>query len=101
MEVLRELCEELTSQKSQQEVRRALRDYEQKIERLRRCASEIQTTLQPAAGGTVRNKLVPHEKGHTRIREKRERKSLAKSDVTDYSLRIIPFLSGFIFLPVF
>uniref|UniRef100_A0A480L0G3 Nesprin-2 n=2 Tax=Sus scrofa TaxID=9823 RepID=A0A480L0G3_PIG len=59
MEVLRELCEELTSQKSQQEVRRALRDYEQKIERLRRCASEIQTTLQPAAGGTVRNKGTP------------------------------------------
>uniref|UniRef100_A0A8C3X5K7 Nesprin-2 n=1 Tax=Catagonus wagneri TaxID=51154 RepID=A0A8C3X5K7_9CETA len=56
MEVLRELCEELTSQKSQQEVRRALRDYEQKIERLRRCASEIQTALQPTAGGTVRNK---------------------------------------------
>ncbi|KAK1339277.1 hypothetical protein QTO34_019958 [Cnephaeus nilssonii] len=47
MEVLRELCEELTSQKSQQEVRRVLRDYEQKIERLRKCASEIHATLQP------------------------------------------------------
>ncbi|XP_070325555.1 nesprin-2 isoform X5 [Odocoileus virginianus] len=56
MDVLRELCEELTSQKSQQEVRRALKDYEQKIERLRKCASEIHVTLQPTLGGTSRNK---------------------------------------------
>ncbi|KAF4017561.1 hypothetical protein G4228_009109, partial [Cervus hanglu yarkandensis] len=56
MDVLRELCEELTSQKSQQEVRRALKDYEQKIERLRKCASEIHATLQPTLGGTSRNK---------------------------------------------
>ncbi|XP_036887040.1 nesprin-2 isoform X2 [Sturnira hondurensis] len=56
MDVLRELCEELTSQKGQQEVRRALKDYEQKIERLRKCASEIHTTLQRTVGGTSRNK---------------------------------------------
>ncbi|KAJ8788309.1 hypothetical protein J1605_000365 [Eschrichtius robustus] len=56
MDVLRELCEELTSQKSQQEVRRVLKDYEQKIERLRKCASEIHMTLQPTVGGTSKNK---------------------------------------------
>ncbi|XP_057586422.1 nesprin-2 [Hippopotamus amphibius kiboko] len=56
MDVLRELCEELTSQKSQQEVRRALKDYEQKIERLRKCASEIHMTLQPTVGGPSKNK---------------------------------------------
>nr|XP_060475711.1 nesprin-2 [Panthera onca] len=56
MDVLRELCEELTSQKSQQEVRRALKDYEQKIERLRKCASEIHGALQPAVGGVSKNK---------------------------------------------
>uniref|UniRef100_A0A2K6JTW1 Spectrin repeat containing nuclear envelope protein 2 n=1 Tax=Rhinopithecus bieti TaxID=61621 RepID=A0A2K6JTW1_RHIBE len=55
MEVLRELCEELPSQKSQQEVERLLKDYEQKIERLLKCASEIHTALQPAAGGTSKN----------------------------------------------
>nr|XP_035116587.2 nesprin-2 isoform X2 [Callithrix jacchus] len=55
MEVLRELCEELPSQKSQQEVKRLLKDYEQKIERLLKCASEIYTTLQATAGGTSRN----------------------------------------------
>uniref|UniRef100_A0A8C4MAE4 Nesprin-2 n=1 Tax=Equus asinus TaxID=9793 RepID=A0A8C4MAE4_EQUAS len=56
MNVLRELCEELTSQKSQQEMRRVLKDYEQKIERLRKCASEIHMTLQPTVGGTSKNK---------------------------------------------
>ncbi|XP_036094192.1 nesprin-2 isoform X6 [Rousettus aegyptiacus] len=56
MVVLRELCEELTSQKSQQEVRRVLRDYEQKIERLRKCASEIHMALQPTVGGTSKNR---------------------------------------------
>ncbi|PNJ70701.1 SYNE2 isoform 5 [Pongo abelii] len=55
MEVLRELCEELPSQKSQQEVKRLLKDYEQKIERLLKCASEIHMTLQPTAGGTSKN----------------------------------------------
>ncbi|XP_025298589.1 nesprin-2 isoform X2 [Canis lupus dingo] len=65
MDVLRELCEELTSQKSQQEVRRALKDYEQKIERLRKCASEIHMTLQPTMGGTSKNKETtnPSENG--------------------------------------
>ncbi|EGV99759.1 Nesprin-2 [Cricetulus griseus] len=43
--VLRVLCEELTSPESQQELKRALRDYEQKIERLVKCASEIHMTL--------------------------------------------------------
>lgn len=61
MAVLRELCEELTSQKSQQEVRKVLQDYEQKIERLRKCASEIHVTLQPPVGGTSKNKLVLHK----------------------------------------
>ncbi|XP_058423073.1 nesprin-2 isoform X4 [Diceros bicornis minor] len=56
MDVLRELCEELTSQKSQQELRRVLKDYEQKIERLRKSASEIHMTLQPTLGGTSKNK---------------------------------------------
>ncbi|XP_042637078.1 nesprin-2 [Orycteropus afer afer] len=56
MEVLRELCEELTSQKSQQEMKRVLKDYEQKIERLRKSASEIQMTLQPMVGGMSKNK---------------------------------------------
>ncbi|XP_053784228.1 nesprin-2 isoform X1 [Desmodus rotundus] len=56
MDVLRELCEELTSQKRQQEVRRVLKDYEQKIERLRKCASEIHTTLQRTVGGMSKNK---------------------------------------------
>uniref|UniRef100_A0A673TZC2 Spectrin repeat containing nuclear envelope protein 2 n=1 Tax=Suricata suricatta TaxID=37032 RepID=A0A673TZC2_SURSU len=56
MDVLRELCEELTSQKNQQEVRRVLKDYEQKIERLRKCASEIHMTLQPMVGGLSKNK---------------------------------------------
>uniref|UniRef100_A0A2K5XMG3 Spectrin repeat containing nuclear envelope protein 2 n=1 Tax=Mandrillus leucophaeus TaxID=9568 RepID=A0A2K5XMG3_MANLE len=55
MEVLRELCEELPSQKSQQEVKRLLKDYEQKIERLLKCASEIHMTLQPTVGGTSKN----------------------------------------------
>uniref|UniRef100_A0A2K5QQZ4 Spectrin repeat containing nuclear envelope protein 2 n=1 Tax=Cebus imitator TaxID=2715852 RepID=A0A2K5QQZ4_CEBIM len=55
MEVLRELCEELPSQKTQQEVKRLLKDYEQKIERLLKCASEIHTTLQATGGGTSRN----------------------------------------------
>ncbi|XP_066128936.1 nesprin-2 isoform X3 [Saccopteryx bilineata] len=56
VDVLRELCEELTSRESQQELRGVLRDYEQKIERLRRSASEIRTTLQPMGGGTSKNK---------------------------------------------
>lgn len=56
--VLQELCEELTSQRSQQDTRRVLTDYEQKIERLRKRASEIRMTLQPTVGGTSINKLV-------------------------------------------
>ncbi|XP_073098376.1 nesprin-2 isoform X4 [Manis javanica] len=54
--VLQELCEELTSQRSQQDTRRVLTDYEQKIERLRKRASEIRMTLQPTVGGTSINK---------------------------------------------
>ncbi|XP_049755484.1 nesprin-2 isoform X1 [Elephas maximus indicus] len=56
IEVLRELCEELTSQKSQQEMKRVLKDYEQRIERLRKSASEIHMTLQPMAGGMSKKK---------------------------------------------
>ncbi|XP_008061512.1 nesprin-2 [Carlito syrichta] len=55
MDALRGLCEELTSQKKQQEVKRLLRDYEQKIERLLKCASEIHITLRSALGGPLKN----------------------------------------------
>ncbi|XP_006864630.1 PREDICTED: nesprin-2 [Chrysochloris asiatica] len=55
MEVLGELCEELTSQKSRQEIKRVLKDYQQKIERLRKSASEIHMALQPM-GGTSKTK---------------------------------------------
>ena len=78
MDVLRELCEELTSQKSQQEVRRALKDYEQKIERLRKCASEIHGALQPAVGGVSKNKWVLHKINYTSGENKR--KPLARSN---------------------
>lgn len=71
MVVLRELCEELTSQKSQQEVRRVLRDYEQKIERLRKCASEIHMALQPTVGGASRNKLVLRKNSFASRKKKR------------------------------
>ncbi|XP_054546967.1 nesprin-2 isoform X3 [Talpa occidentalis] len=54
--LLRELCEELTSRDSQQEVRRALRDYEQRVARLRKCALEVHMTLQSTVGGPSRNK---------------------------------------------
>ncbi|XP_054988523.1 nesprin-2 isoform X1 [Sorex araneus] len=56
MEVLRDLCDELTSPKSQQEVRRVLRDFEQKLGRLRKCAAEIQGTLRPTLGATSKTK---------------------------------------------
>lgn len=79
MDVLRELCEELTSQKHQQEVRRVLKEYEQKIERLRKCASEIHMTLQPTVGGTSKNKLVLLHKSSYASGKKNERKPLAKS----------------------
>lgn len=56
--VLRVLCEELTSPEDQQELKRALRDYEQKIERLLKCSSEIHTTLQSPQGGAPKERLV-------------------------------------------
>lgn len=84
MDVLRELCEELTSQKSQQEMRRALKDYEQKIERLRKCASEIHRTLQPTMGGTSKTKLVLLENNYTS--GKNEMKLLVKSNEKECSL---------------
>ncbi|XP_045143561.1 nesprin-2-like [Echinops telfairi] len=56
MQVLREICEELTSQKSQHQVKRALTDYQQKIERLRKSASEIHGALQATPGGVSRDK---------------------------------------------
>lgn len=95
MDVLRELCEELTSQKSQQEVRRALKDYEQKIERLRKCASEIHMTLQPTMGGTSKNKLVLRKNNYTLGKNKI--KLFAKSNERS----IIFSLLVFIFLPLF
>ncbi|XP_038193388.1 nesprin-2 isoform X4 [Arvicola amphibius] len=54
--VLRVLCEELTSPESQQELKRALGDYEQKIERLLKCASEIHMTLQSSQAGTLKER---------------------------------------------
>lgn len=84
MDVLRELCEELTSQKSQQEVRRALKDYEQKIERLRKCASEIRMTLQPTMGGSLKNKLVLQRNDYTSGKNKM--KLLAKSNDRECSV---------------
>uniref|UniRef100_E9QP46 Nesprin-2 n=1 Tax=Mus musculus TaxID=10090 RepID=E9QP46_MOUSE len=63
--VLRVLCEELTSPEDQQELKRALRDYEQKIARLLKCASEIHTTLQSSQGGALeeRSALITTENG--------------------------------------
>ncbi|XP_023373370.1 nesprin-2 isoform X2 [Otolemur garnettii] len=61
MDVLRELCKELASQKSQQEVRAVLRDYEHKIERLLKCASEIHSVLQPTMGGISKTELLLHK----------------------------------------
>nr|XP_021491241.1 nesprin-2-like [Meriones unguiculatus] len=49
--VLRALCEELTSPEDRQELRRTLRDYEQKIERLLKCAAEIHVSLQSSRAG--------------------------------------------------
>lgn len=89
MVVLRELCEELTSQKSQQEVRRVLRDYEQKIERLRKCASEIHMALQPTVGGTSKNRLVLHKNSFASGKKKNEIKPLAKSNNIEYYLFFI------------
>ncbi|KAM7323358.1 hypothetical protein ACRRTK_017464 [Alexandromys fortis] len=54
--VLRVLCEELTSPESQQELKRALGDYEQKIERLLQCASEVHVTLQSSQAGTLKER---------------------------------------------
>ncbi|XP_040598842.1 nesprin-2 isoform X2 [Mesocricetus auratus] len=56
MGVLRVLCEELTSPESQQELKRALGDYEQKIERLVKCASEIHGTLRSSHAGALKER---------------------------------------------
>lgn len=56
--VLRALCEELTSPEDQQELKRTLRDYEQKIERLLKCASEIHVSLQSPQAGASKDRLV-------------------------------------------
>ncbi|GAB1297538.1 Nesprin-2 [Apodemus speciosus] len=63
--VLRVLCEELTSPEDQQELKRSLRDYEQKIERLLKCASEIHMTLQSSQGGALKERgpLITTENG--------------------------------------
>lgn len=57
VDVLRALCEELTSQEHQQEVKRVLGDYEQKIERLLKYASEIHVTLLAPVGGISKDEL--------------------------------------------
>ncbi|KAL1790760.1 nesprin-2 isoform X2 [Sigmodon hispidus] len=57
--VLKELCEELTSPVRQQELKKALRDYEQKIERLQKCASEVHRTLQSSQGGSLKERGAP------------------------------------------
>lgn len=62
--VLRVLCEELTSPEDQQELKKALRVYEQKIERLLKCASEIHTTLRSSQGGAPKERLVLCKKSH-------------------------------------
>ncbi|XP_051003413.1 nesprin-2 [Acomys russatus] len=54
--VLRALCEELTSPEGQQELKRTLRDYEQKIERLLKCASDIHVTLRSSQGGALKER---------------------------------------------
>lgn len=61
---LRVLCEELTSPESQQELKRALGDYEQKIERLLKCASEVHMTLLSSQAGTLKERLVPCKRSH-------------------------------------
>ncbi|XP_076778100.1 nesprin-2 isoform X4 [Arvicanthis niloticus] len=63
--VLRVLCEELTSPEDQQELKKALRVYEQKIERLLKCASEIHTTLRSSQGGAPKERgaLITTENG--------------------------------------
>lgn len=107
MQALRELCEELTSQRGQQDLRRVLQEYEQKIERLRKCASEIHATLQPPVGGTSKNKLVLHnsyawgrgEEG--RPAERRE--SLLQNGLALNMIKMLSLVlfSGFMTLPLF
>ncbi|XP_069888116.1 nesprin-2 isoform X2 [Dipodomys merriami] len=53
MAMLRGLYEELTPQQEQPEVETALEAYEQKIDRLLLCASEIHKTLQSLSGSTL------------------------------------------------
>lgn len=78
MGVLRVLCEELASPEDQQELKRALRDYEQKIERLLKCASEIHTTLQSSQGGALKERLVLREKSGDS--EQSQKKPFARSN---------------------
>ncbi|XP_059135375.1 nesprin-2 isoform X3 [Peromyscus eremicus] len=65
MGVLRVLCEELPSPERQQDLKRALRDYEQKIQKLLKCASEVHRTLQSSQGGSPeeRDALTATENG--------------------------------------
>ncbi|XP_021103430.1 nesprin-2 isoform X2 [Heterocephalus glaber] len=77
--ILRVLCKELALQERQQEVKRALRDYEQKIERLLKSASEILMTLQAPAGGSseVQGTMTTTESGG---KDSRSEVPFAKSD---------------------
>ncbi|CAO2586640.1 Syne2, partial [Lemmus lemmus] len=54
--VLKVLCEELTSPESQQKLKRALGDYEKKIERLLKCASEVHMTLRSSQAGAPKER---------------------------------------------
>jgi hypothetical protein len=58
MGVLRALCQELTWQKAQQEVGRALADCEQRIAVLLRSASDVHRMLQSMAGKAPKAGLV-------------------------------------------
>nr|XP_045011461.1 nesprin-2 isoform X3 [Jaculus jaculus] len=76
--VLRALCEELTSPEGQQQLMTAIRDYEQKIERILTCASEIHMSLQPSQGGAAKVRgTVTTESGG---RDANSEASLEKSD---------------------
>ncbi|XP_063097180.1 nesprin-2 isoform X2 [Cavia porcellus] len=77
--ILRELSEELDSQERQQEVKRALRDYEQKIERLLKSAAEVLTMLKAPAGGSskVQGTMTATENGG---KDSHSKGLIAKSD---------------------
>jgi hypothetical protein len=94
--VLRVLCEELTSPEDQQELKRALRDYEQKIARLLKCASEIHTTLQSSQGGALEERSVLCKKS---CASEQARRNFAQSN--DICMIMGFFFLGSIFTPFY